>query len=89
MYTMHTRLWLIEHQARSKIKGALVRRYNPLCNHVWRYRGDMLYGCCPSCRHSIKIEWSKVPEENSIGNVAEDSSLSQIAVPIEVGGDKP
>lgn len=45
---------------RSQIKGTKVKCYNPDCGHEWEYRGDMIYGCCPSCRRNTKIEIAKL-----------------------------
>jgi hypothetical protein len=34
--------------------------YNPICLHTWEYRGNMLYGCCPSCRRGVNVELGKI-----------------------------
>lgn len=39
----------------------------------------MLYGCCPSCRHNVKIEYGRI-EENSSSNPDQESNLNRIAV---------
>ena len=36
--------------------GTEIQCLNSECNHVWEYRGNMLYGCCPSCRRNVRIK---------------------------------
>lgn len=41
-------------------KGVRVQCHNPACQHSWEYKGNMLYGCCPSCRNNVNIERGKI-----------------------------
>lgn len=50
-------------QLQMPIKGGiLIRCYN--CHYTWRYKGNLLHDCCPSCRHNTRIAYGMI-EENS------------------------
>lgn len=48
----------VQEQTRKKPEGVLVRC--KFCDYEWRYKGNLLYGCCPSCRHNTNIAQSSV-----------------------------
>jgi hypothetical protein len=62
---------------KSQGQGTELQCYNPECNYVWEYRGRMLYGCCPSCRHNVKVKEGRIrflESQAQSGNKAEERS---------------
>jgi hypothetical protein len=45
-------------QIRNQVE--LLKCPNKVCNHVWQYRGSLLYATCPSCRHNVKVAENKM-----------------------------